>query len=66
MKAEINECGQLLILPENGVEALGLEAWCERFLGITGYIGFVLEPLDPEGKISPMARIRQGEVRESE
>lgn len=67
MKAEITESGQLLVIPENGAEAWGLEAWCDRFLKITGYIGFILEVPDPDdnGKIHPGARLKTGEVRES-
>ncbi len=64
MKAEINKNKQLLILPENGTEALGLEAWCDRFLSHGGQMGFILEPLD-EGKIRPSSKMRCGEVHES-
>lgn len=65
MKAEINENQQLLILPENGTEAMGLEAWCDRFLERGGLIGFLLTSLEPDGKIEPSSPIRTGEVRES-
>ncbi len=62
MKAEINKNKQILILPENGAEAMGLEAWCDRFFENSGEIGFVLTPLNKDGNIEPTSSCRVGKI----
>ncbi len=62
MKAEINKNQQILILPENGAEAMGLEEWCDRFLENGGSIGFILTPIDTDGNIESTTSIRIGKV----
>lgn len=63
MKAEINESKQLLIIPENGTEVMGLEAWTDLVLGNGGQVEFLIGLPDADGLMTPFMNLRHGEVR---
>lgn len=65
MKTILNERGQLLIIPENTTEVYALTEWCRRtFDGPDGgEIGFILETLDKDGKMSTSAKMKYGVIR---
>ncbi len=63
MKAEINECKALVIIPENRVEGMGIEKWFDEHVKVNqAPIIFCTKPLDVNGEIS-IPHTKLGECR---